>query len=40
MVRVRDAEGVMVDASATSPGLLRRLGNWRDDAAWAEFVAR
>jgi RNA polymerase sigma-70 factor (ECF subfamily) len=28
------------DGGTTSPALLNRLGDWRDDAAWSEFVDR
>jgi RNA polymerase sigma-70 factor (ECF subfamily) len=28
------------DATRTSPTLLRRIADWRDHAAWQEFVAR
>ena len=28
------------DSTRTSPTLLRRIADWRDDAAWQEFVAR
>jgi hypothetical protein len=29
-----------MDPGTTSPTLLRRLGDWRDHAAWSQFVSR